>query len=82
MVKQIYSVFDAKAQTYSHPFYAPNEQIAIRDFTRACRDPQLDLSKFPEDFSLQHLGTFDDENAQFSVNLNPVPVITALACKE
>ncbi len=82
MIKQIYSVFDAKAQTYSNPFYSPNEQIAVRDFTRACRDPNLDLSKFPEDFSLQHLGSFNDENGQFSVNLNPVPVTTALACKE
>lgn len=82
MIKQMYAVFDSKSQAYCNPFLAPREEIAIRDFTRAARDPSLEISQFPEDFSLQHLGSFDDTTGKFEILLNPVPVVTALNCKE
>lgn len=82
MKKQIFSVFDKKARSYSNPFLSLNEGMAVRDFTAACRDPSLDLHKFPEDFTLHHLGSFDDEFGQFELNPNPVSIITAVQCQE
>jgi len=61
MIKLVFSVFDSKARVYSSPFMSARSEIAVRDFTRAVNDPALDICKFPNDFSLVELGTFDDE---------------------
>lgn len=82
MIKLAFSVYDNKAMTYSNPFYSLNIPTAIRDFTSACRDVSLDLHKYPEDFTLQYLGTFDDANGKLISLQNPEPIITALACQE
>jgi len=56
----IYTIKDAKAGTYAQPFYSVNNTTAIRSFTVSVKDPQNPLSAYPEDFSLWHLGTYND----------------------
>lgn len=61
MIKNIYSVFDKKAQVFSNPFTTLNHGTAIRSFDQACKDPGTELSMYPNDFTLFCIGTFDDE---------------------
>lgn len=77
MLKFLYSVYDNKAKAYSNPFTSVNQSTAIRDFTQAARDPNSQLSKFSEDFTLVELAEFDDETAVF--NTHPNPIVLGLA---
>lgn len=82
MIKLVFSVFDSKARLYAAPFLAPRREVAVRDFTRAARDPNIDISRFPEDYSLYELGEFDDESGAFHLHQQPDAVITAIQCLE
>ncbi len=56
---ELFAVLDMAAERYNDPFPAPTVAMALREFTRACQNPELDLHKFPEDYALYHIGTFD-----------------------
>lgn len=56
----VYSVYDAVASVYSHPFYSVNAGVATRDFTTAVLDPSTKIYANPADFRLCCLGEFDD----------------------
>lgn len=72
MIHQVFAVFDSKARCFAIPFFMKHEDLAVRAFSTACNDPQLDLFRHAEDFSLFHLGTFDDERAVFKSFDHPV----------
>jgi len=62
MQKFLYSVFDSKSRIFSTPFTSVNQFTALRDFSRASTDPTSDINKFPEDYTLYELGSFDDNS--------------------
>jgi len=66
MQTNVFSVFDSKAGSYAQPFYSPTIGSAIRAFIGAISDPNTMLSKHPSDFSLMHLGSFDDDTGLFT----------------
>ena len=66
MITQIFSVFDSKTGAYLKPFHESTIPSCIRSFSEACRDPESTFSKYPEDFTLFHLGHFDDQSAIFT----------------
>lgn len=72
MIKKVFSVYDSKAKLFSTPFYSHNDQTAERDFARAVNDPNTDLYKFSEDYSLMELGQFDDETGSFDLHVAPI----------
>jgi hypothetical protein len=82
MNKFLFSVYDSKARAYGNPFVAPRQEMAVRDFTQAVRDPSTQLNKFPEDFTLVEIGQFDDENCCFELHKNPIPLGLASLFKE
>lgn len=67
----ILSVRDKKASAYSQPFFAPTLMHGIRSFHDACSRPGDDnmMNKHPDDFELYALGTFDDFDGRFEVQL-------------
>nr|QJB19919.1 MAG: nonstructural protein [Microvirus sp.] len=56
---KIFSVYDAKAEAYARPFFLDTIGLALRGFGEACNDPQTELYRNPEDFTLYHIGEFD-----------------------
>lgn len=60
MIYKIFSVWDAKTTAYMQPFFSSTIGSGIRAFIDASQDPGTMLAKHPEDFSLQHIGEFDD----------------------
>lgn len=56
---KLYSVHDMKAGYYSSPVVHRSNGEAIRAFETSCKDPNLMLNKFPADFTLAILGTYD-----------------------
>lgn len=66
MIKNIYSVFDKKAQLFCAPFCSINDDTATRDFSYAANDPTSDIGRYSIDYSLYFLGVFDDEKGYIS----------------
>lgn len=58
---QMFAIRDLKAVSFMPPYTAPNKGVAIRSFTDAVNDPSSMLSKYPDDFALFHIGSYDPE---------------------
>lgn len=81
MITEVYSIFDVKAASFGVPFYAPRRELAIRNVTAVVRDSSPAsgmLSKFPEDFVLYFLGSFDDDKGVFDL-ATPCQVVCNLS---
>lgn len=81
MVLKVFSVFDAKLASFGRPWYELTEASAIRVFTDAVNDDSNQNNqwfKHPEDFSLFHIGEFNDETGNVEPCL-PVSLVTASA---
>lgn len=64
MKKQIFCIYDSKAQAYAQPFFLPNEQVAIRSVQELSNDPTHEFYKHAEDYSLYHIGTYSEEQGK------------------
>lgn len=53
------AVYDKRAHEYTPPQAYPTIGVAERGFYDAVNNPESHLNKHPEDYSLQHLGTYD-----------------------
>lgn len=62
MTVNAYSVFDKSAGTYAIPFFAPNDQVATRNFRYSLK--KLD-DLFALDLVLYLVGTFDIDTSHF-----------------
>jgi len=62
--KLICSVRDIVANAFANPFVTVNEGTALRDFSTACRDPESQLFKSPDSYSLYIVGRFDDDTGE------------------
>lgn len=67
MIKKMFTVYDAKAFSFCSPFVEVSTEVAIRAFAYAANDPAVDLSRFPEDFSLHEIGTFDTDSGAVEI---------------
>ncbi len=71
---KLYSIFDAKANTYCAPFECVSNGVAIRQLMDLVSDAKTTVSKYPEDFSLYFVGDFDTDNGSL-LPLGSVPVL-------
>jgi hypothetical protein len=78
MKLQIFAVYDSKAEAYLSPFFMQSKGQAIRAFGNSASDASTDLGRHPEDFTLFHLGEYDDQNASFSLVSSPISIGLAL----
>ena len=63
MQQGIFTVFDMAAKMFLEPFFAPTVEVAIRGFSEACRNPDHNFNRHPEDFALYHIGEYDATSA-------------------
>jgi len=77
MKTNIFSIFDEKAQAFTSPFFQPAVGQAMRAFNDLVVDSKTTIYSHPEDFSLYHIGVFDDNDAQ--VESFPQPRLLARA---
>nr|QJB21640.1 MAG: nonstructural protein [Microvirus sp.] len=77
MKLDIFSVFDAKAKTFCTPFFSSNISTATRAFAHAANDKTTDIGRYPSDFTLYHIGTFNDSDCEFDL-VPPHPIAIAV----
>ncbi len=70
-----FSVFDSAAAAYMAPFYQPAIGMAQRVFEDMVLDPNHQFGQHPADYTLFHVGAFDDQTGM----LEPMPSPIVLA---
>lgn len=75
MKTELYVIYDSKSGIYNKPFHQLNRDVALRTATDLANDPNSEISKFPEDYSLFLIGTYDDETAGMELTEAPQHVI-------
>lgn len=80
MIYKVFSIFDSKAAAYGQPFFAYNEGIAQRNVAASLDSDSL-LAKFPQDYSLFVIGTFDDATGELKAR-SPVAVANVVSLRE
>lgn len=69
MISMVFSIYDNKAGAFASPFLQGNEEVALRGIkTVMAERPQDMMSRYPEDFELFYLGTFDDHDGKLSIH--------------
>ncbi|AXQ65705.1 MAG: nonstructural protein [Microviridae sp.] len=63
MKLQLFTIYDDKEEIYYAPFFLLNEQTALRQFGDMANDPDSKISKHPADYTLWHLGSYEDASA-------------------
>ena len=62
--KYLYSIFDSTTQLFEAPFVDINNGSALRRIQDLMmRNPDSPYAKFPDDFSLMCIGTWNEETA-------------------
>jgi len=60
----MFGIYDEKSLSYGTPFFQPQIGQAMRAFGDLAKDPQSAIAKHPEDYSLYHLGEYDDHTGK------------------
>lgn len=81
MVQRVFCVYDSAARSYGPPFYATGRGVAFRMFEELVNDGRSSVSKWPKDFSLFELGSYNDETAKFCFLDAPERVCDAMSLK-
>ena len=61
-----YAIYDKKALSFATPFFAVNDDVAMRSFEDLVRDRRSLVSQHPEDFALHLVGSFEPESGRLS----------------
>jgi len=68
MIKTLYSIRDVKLSIFNLPFYQDSAIQAIRQLKMSMMtNPDLLISRFPSDYELFELGTFEDVTGSFDI---------------
>lgn len=71
MIHSIFTVYDTKAQAYLPPFILPRAEMAKRIFSDCINSDDHQFGKHPEDYTLFHLGNWDDDTAEYHLKNAP-----------
>ena len=72
-----YSIHDAQVSAFAQPFFSPTHGSALRAFSDHVNDGNSAPNKHPGDFSIYHLGTYEDSTGDL-VAIKPTRIGTAL----
>lgn len=78
MNMEIFTVFDQAAKSYLEPFFTPTIEAALRVFKEACTREGHQFQKFPEDYVLFHVGSWDGKEGMVTPGTMPVKIAMAL----
>lgn len=74
----VYSVFDSKVGAYMNPIFLRSNGEAIRCFEASVNSKDHIFAANPEDYTLFHLGIWDEISAQFDTMLTPISLGVAI----
>lgn len=63
----LFTVYDVKRESYLPPFAMRTTNEAIRGFITTLNDEKTDYCRYPQDFTLFHIGTFNDSTCELVI---------------
>lgn len=78
MKLKMFSIFDSKVQAYMAPVFLRSTGEAERAFSASVADQSSNFCKFPEDFTLFEVGSWDDQTCVVDLLPTPHPVAKAI----
>jgi len=72
---EIFSVYDGAAKAFITPFFLPTIDMAVRSFTNCCNDPTHAFCINSVDYTMFHLGSFNDSDGVFSTFAVPEKLV-------
>ncbi len=73
-----YSIRDTVSETFSAPFYTPNDGVALRFVGQMIADVNNPLHKYPNDHFLYRVGEFSTESGCLKAT-DPTQICTVLS---
>lgn len=64
MIHRVFTVYDSKAHAFLLPFFATTADVAIRMFAQAVNEENSNFWRYPDDFTLFEIGSYDDLEAK------------------
>lgn len=61
MKMNAYCVFDVAIGSFNSPFFMQTDGLAIRGFSEQVNNPESQIGKNPDQFTLYRVGEFDDQ---------------------
>jgi len=77
MDQEMYSVYDRKLREYGHIVLSPNRAAVARSLQMGVRGSGSVMEKYPGDFELHKVGTFNTSTGEVTANGRP-EVLTTL----
>jgi len=65
---KMFTVYDSKSETYLRPFSMLTAGEAVRGFITTLNDPITDYCKYPADFTLFEVGSFDETTCKLVIH--------------
>lgn len=62
------AVYDSKARVFLQPMYCSHMDVGIRTFATVANQAGHQIAENPADFTLWHLGSWDDDNGVFALS--------------
>lgn len=78
---KVFVAYDSKVEAYMRPYFARSVGEIMREWERACNDPQSMMCQHPEDFTLFETGEYDEKTGRFTQLEALRPLGTALEVK-
>lgn len=79
---ETFSVYDSKAKAYLPPFFLHNTGMATRIFQNCANDPTHTFGANPGDYTLFHIGSFDDNTGTLEALKTPISLGLAQEFKD
>lgn len=64
MLFKVFAIYDSKAQAYYPPFFQATVGLATRIFGDMANNPESTVGRYPADYTLFEIGTYDDQTAK------------------
>lgn len=82
MLHELFSVNDLKAKVFHPPMFHRNAGEATRGFVIGCQKEDSPLFMFPEDFTLNSVGFFNDEDGTLTPHTPKIIMTASQAVKQ
>lgn len=81
MQLKIFTIRDSKAEAFLTPFFQKSHGEAERNFKEITKDEKSMISKYPDDYDLYYVGTYDDQTGFIESLPTPQHVVKAVSIK-
>jgi len=82
MKTNLFSVYDSAAARFTEPWPAATVELALRRFRHTVNAEGNDIAMFPEDYTLFHVGEFDQETGLVTRFSSPHSLGVAVTFKD